>query len=162
MAETASEPSWLTGLDFAITDAPAAGGGAASGGAPAVGDVPNSGGPGAGRFSLSREEAQSMLTTAKNVLDQLKSIEPTAEALVHIQPPADDPGSNSYNTLLIGAGGGQGAFSAGKAQVDLEFTYIKELVSKLEKALGIIGATDEESAADVKAAAAGSQDKGFA
>ncbi|MEV4596060.1 hypothetical protein AB0K15_01500 [Amycolatopsis sp. NPDC049253] len=167
MAQTASEPGWLTGLDFAITDAPAAGGGAAGGGAAGGGGaggggaMPNSG-EGGGRFSLSREEAQSMLTVAKRVRDQLQDMTAKAVVLTQLTPPADDPASASYNNLMVGAGQGTGAFSEGSSQVERERAYASELVTRLEKALGITESTDEQAASDVKTAGAGNQDKGFA
>ncbi|WP_432849193.1 hypothetical protein ACQPXB_01575 [Amycolatopsis sp. CA-161197] len=154
MAQPASEQNWLTGLDFAITDAPAAGG-ASSGGAP-----PSSGAPGGGRFSLSREEAQSMLVVAKRVATTLRTMQNDAERLTQVSPPADDPGSNGYNKQLVATG--QGAFSVGKTQVDKEFKYASDLVTKLENALGMTGSADEQAAAGVKTAAGGSQDKGLA
>ncbi|QYN24442.1 hypothetical protein [Amycolatopsis sp. DSM 110486] len=158
MAETASEPSWLTGLDFVITDAPA-GGGAASGGA--VGDVPNPGGPGAGRFSLSREEAQGMLTRARSVRDRLQDLQHKAIELLQIKAPADDPSSVSYNSLLVG-GQGTGAFASGNDQVTQELKYASDLVQALEKALGLTVTADEQAGTDVKNAAAGQQNTGLA
>lgn len=156
MAEAASEPSWLTGLDFVITDAPAGGGAAPGGGA-----VPNGGPPPGGRFSLSREEAQSMLTVAQRVRDSLQMMNRTAQGLLQVRPPTDDPGSAGYNQLLVGNGGG-GAFNKGAEQVNRELTYSIQLVKKLQDALGITVAADAASANAVKNAASGNQSEGLA
>ncbi|MEV8606349.1 hypothetical protein AB0383_00060 [Amycolatopsis sp. NPDC051373] len=141
-------------MNFTITGDQPAGGGASGGAA-----VPSPGG--GGGFSLSRDEAQSMLTVAKRVRDNLRHMNTQAEALRKIRPPTDDPGSTSYNTLLVGDGRGGGAFGEGADQVGRELKYAGQLVSKLELALGITVAADENAGADVKAAA-GDQDKGFA
>lgn len=158
MAETASEPSWLTGLDFVITDAPAGGGAAA----PGAGAMPNGGAPPGGRFSLSREEAQSMLTVAKRVRDDLTKLKLNADRLLRLTPPADDPGSKSYNQALVGDGTGSGALPAGEAMVARERDYAVQLVDRLEDALGLTHSSDEQAATDVKTAAGQGQDEGLA
>ncbi|MET7998508.1 hypothetical protein ABZU76_47335 [Amycolatopsis sp. NPDC005232] len=152
MALPAPESNWLTGLNFTITgDQPAGGGASGGAGAPA--------GPG---FSLSPDEARSMLTTAKRVRDQLRPMVPKAETLTHLTSPADEPGSNGYNKLLVGDGQSQGAFGSGSDQVKKEYAYASELVSRLEQALGIIETADGQAGTDIKTVAPENQDKGFA
>ncbi|MFI5612522.1 hypothetical protein [Amycolatopsis sp. NPDC051903] len=152
----ASEPGWLTGLNFTITDAPAPGGGASGGAA-----MPNSGSGGGGSFSLSVDEARSMLTTAKRVRDQLGEMRFKANGLLQLQPPADDPGSTGYNKVLVG-GPNAGAFNHGTDAVEREYRYAAELVIRLEQALGITEAAQDQAGTDVKNAASANQDKGFA
>jgi hypothetical protein len=152
VALPAPESSWLTGLNFTITGDQPTGGGASGGAAAPAG-------PG---FSLSADEARSMLTVAKRVRDQLGPMVIKAERLVHLVPPADDPGSNSYNQLLVGNGGSSGAFGSGTDQVRRELAYARELVNRLEQALGITETADSNAGADIKTAAGADQDKGFA
>lgn len=151
MSQPASGPSWLEGLGFAIIDQP--GGGGASGGGAA---------PSGQGFAMSTDEARSMLTIAKRLRDKYQGMLPTAEGLTRLTSPADEPGSNSYNKLLVDAGPPPGAFAAGADQVKQEYAYADELVARLEQALGITEASDEQAGSDVKNATSGDEGKGFA
>ena len=111
---------------------------------------------------MSTDEARNMLTVAKRLRDKYRGMIPDAEALTQLTSPADEPGSNGYNAQLVNAGQSPGAFVAGRDQVKEEFAYADELVARLEQALGITEASDEQAGADVKNATPGSQDKGFA
>ncbi|HWD07331.1 MAG TPA: hypothetical protein VG674_33325 [Amycolatopsis sp.] len=159
MTQAASEPGWLTGLNFTLTDAPTGAAALTGGGA-----MPNSGGGGGagGSFSLSTEEARSMLTTAKRVRDQLLVMRRKANGLLQLRPPTDDPGSAGYNNALVGGGSGSGAFNHGNDAVEREYRYAAELVSRLEQALGITEASDSQAGADVQNATSAQRDQGFA
>ncbi|MFF0147376.1 hypothetical protein [Amycolatopsis sulphurea] len=85
-----------------------------------------------------------------------------AEALTRLRPPADEPGSNGYNKLLVGDGQNRGAFGSGADQVKLYRDYIAELVARLEKALGITEASDDQAGVDVKRVSSEGEGKGFA
>ncbi|MGW4490131.1 hypothetical protein ACWEOE_40760 [Amycolatopsis sp. NPDC004368] len=101
-----------------------------------------------------------MLTVAKRVRDSLQKMSPTAEGLLQVRPPTDDPGSTGYSQLLVGNANG-GAFHYGATQVAAELKYATDLVTKLHDALAKVGAADEASTAAVKAAASGSQSEGL-
>ncbi|PFG47100.1 hypothetical protein ATK36_2119 [Amycolatopsis sulphurea] len=151
MSQPASGPSWLEGLGFAITDQPGGGGASGGGAAPA--------GPG---FSLSSADAWSMLNQARSMYHDILRMGPHATALTKLTPPADEPGSNGYNKLLVGDGQNRGAFGSGADQVKLYRDYIAELVARLEKALGITEASDDQAGVDVKRVSSEGEGKGFA
>ncbi|PFG48689.1 uncharacterized protein DUF3558 [Amycolatopsis sulphurea] len=147
MSQSAQGPGWLDGLAFTINDAFGAGGAAVCGGASGGGGSP--GGPG---FTMSRDDALSMLKLAKTVREHFDLMRPKAHRLTQITSPADEPGSNGYTKLLVNQGEPKGTFVTGKEQVDEEFAYADELVNRLEKALGITEASDGQASSDVNAA----------
>ncbi|WP_344862336.1 hypothetical protein [Amycolatopsis ultiminotia] len=104
----------------------------------------------------------SMLNLAKSVREDFREMRTDAEQLTRLTSPADEPGSNGYNKLLVNDGQPPGAFVAGKDQVEQLYAYADELVKRLEKALGTTESSDEQAGADVKNAASGEQDGGFA
>ncbi|WP_051166514.1 hypothetical protein [Amycolatopsis orientalis] len=153
MSQPAQQPGWLDGLYFNIGDTFDAGdaaGAAMSGGG-------SSGGQG---FTMSRDDATAMLKLAKTVREHFRDMQTDASRLTQTTSPADEPTSNGYNKLLVNQGEPKGAFVMGEDQVKREFAYADELVKRLEKALGIIGSSDEQAATDVKDA--GKQSGGFA
>ncbi|MBB4683725.1 hypothetical protein [Amycolatopsis jiangsuensis] len=144
--------SWLAGLDFNIIDAfgAATAAGSAVGGGAGAGGAAVSTGQG---FTLSRDEATAMLKDAQGIRDDLAKMIPVAERLTHLSPPAADPASNGYNNLLTGSGGQAGAFGYGLGHVQREHDYVGELISRLEKALGITQDSDSNATTDVNKAA---------
>ncbi|MFF0147241.1 hypothetical protein ATK36_2752 [Amycolatopsis sulphurea] len=150
MSQPAQQPGWLDGLNFSVGDV--FGSGEAAGAA-------TSGGQG---FALSHDDAMSMLNLAKSVREDFRDMRPDAEQLTRLTSPADEPGSNGYNTLLVNRGQPPGAFVAGETQVNQLYAYADELVKRLEKALGITRSSDEQAGADVKNAASSGQGGGFA
>ncbi|RJQ84580.1 hypothetical protein D5S19_16680 [Amycolatopsis panacis] len=104
----------------------------------------------------------SMLNLAKGVREDFRDMRIDAARLTRVTSPADEPGSNGYNELLVNRGQPPGAFVAGEAQVNQLYAHADELVKRLEKALGIIQSSDEQAGADVKNAAASGQGEGFA
>ncbi|MFE3177172.1 hypothetical protein ACFXPA_32720 [Amycolatopsis sp. NPDC059090] len=107
--------------------------------------------PGPG-FTMSRDDARSMLNLARQARKQFGGMRNHAMYLARLTPPADEPASNDYNRRLTGDGSQEGAFRAGLANVDLMRGYANELVRKLEQALEITESSDETAAAEVKAA----------
>ncbi|WP_406640821.1 hypothetical protein [Amycolatopsis sp. WGS_07] len=107
--------------------------------------------PGPG-FTMSRDDAHSMLRLAKQARDEFNKMRNRAKYLTRLTPPADEPASNDYNERLTGQNPGDGAFGAGLANVSRMYAYADELVRKLEQALGITESSDEAAAADVEAA----------
>lgn len=145
MGQPASKAgSWLDGLMFNIGDPPGGGGGAAAGGGP------GSGGQG---FSLSHDEAMSMLNLARGIRDDLAKMIPKAERLTHLNPPAEDPASKGYNALLSGSGAGASAFGHGLGHIQRERDYVSTLIERLEKALHITQSSDDDAAGAVQNAA---------
>jgi len=134
--------SWLAGFDFLIDNG--------SGG---------SSGPG---FTMSPNDARSMLNLAKQARDQFGEMRRHAQILVRTTSPADEPASNNYNAKLVGDGKSGGAFSSGLANTQRMYAYADELVNKLEKALGITHAADESAAGDIKNTGSGPQPTGLA
>ena len=153
MSQPASGPNWLEGLSFSITDQqPAGGGGGASGG----GAAPS--GPG---FAMSTDEARNMLVVAKRFRDKYRDMRRKAGRTLQMNPPADEPGSNGYNNLMVGEDHDSGVLGSGRDQIELAYSYATELVSRLEQALGVTESSDEQAAADVKNVTP-DEDKGFA
>ena len=146
-APQAGSSGWLTGLSFTIMDGSGGGGAASGGGAPAPS------GPG---FTLNRDEAQSVLAMAKRIRENAQTMQPDVQSLTKLTPPADEPGSNGFNQKIVDS------FTAGQQANDTMFSYASELINRLEKALGIVGASDDQAAADVKTVGNKDQKKGFA
>ncbi|MGW7538868.1 hypothetical protein [Amycolatopsis sp. NPDC054798] len=124
--------NWLPDFTFTITD---------TGAAP----------PGPG-FTMSRDDARSMLNLAKQARKQFNDMQHHAVYLTRLTPPADEPASTDYNRRLTGSGSDEGAFGAGLANLRHMHDYAAELVRKLERALGLTESSDETAAAEVKAA----------
>ncbi|WP_409183260.1 hypothetical protein F9C11_02035 [Amycolatopsis sp. VS8301801F10] len=142
---------WLTGLPITVV-------GTAMNVAKGVSDaaaVASAVKSGAG-FTLSPDEARSLLERAKRLRDNAAMMQPSAEALTRLTPPAEDPGSVGFNQQAVNA------FEAGKSANENMQRYMAELVSRLEKALGIVGESDGQAAADVKAAGKSEQGGGLA
>ncbi|MGW4394558.1 hypothetical protein ACWEHA_04655 [Amycolatopsis nivea] len=77
---------------------------------------PGSAPPGPG-FTMSRDDARSMLALAKHAREQFAEMRQLANNLTRLTPPADEIASNSYNSNLVGDGQAPGAFGAGLANV---------------------------------------------
>lgn len=107
--------------------------------------------PGPG-FTMSRDDARSMLNLARQARDQFNDMRKHAVLLTRLTPPADEPASNDYNRRLTGTSSEDGAFRAGLTNLDHMRDYANELVRKLEQALGSTASSDETAAAEVKAA----------
>ncbi|GAA3574753.1 hypothetical protein GCM10022222_69120 [Amycolatopsis ultiminotia] len=101
-----------------------------------------------------------MLKTARGIQHDLRDMIADAERLTHLKPPADEPASNAYNALLTGSGGQAGAFGYGLGHIQREHGYISELINRLEDALNITHAGDEDAASAVNGAS--SADDGLA
>jgi hypothetical protein len=105
---------------------------------------------------MNRDEAQSVLTRAKRVLDNTKAMSPGAERLTRLTPPAADPSSTGFNQQAVSS------FTAGRQALDTTYQYMSDLVGRLEKALGIVSESDDQAAAAVKTVGNSDQDKGLA
>ncbi len=141
---------WLTGLPITVV-------GAAMNVAQGASDaaaVASATKTGAG-FTLSRDEAQSLLERAKRLRSNTRAMTPDAVSLTQLTPPAEDPGSVGFNQQAVKT------FGDGKDSLEAVIQYMTELIDRLEKALGIIGESDDQAAADVKTAGNSDQGKGL-
>ncbi|WP_336161192.1 hypothetical protein [Amycolatopsis sp. VC5-11] len=141
---------WLTGLPITVV-------GAAMNVANGVTDavaVASATKAGAG-FTLSPDEARSLLERAKRLRNNLQAMNLDAEALTRLEPPAQDPGSVGFNQQAVNT------FMAGKGANERMHQYMVELIGRLEKALGIVRESDGQAASDVKAVGNSDQGKGL-
>ncbi|MYW90561.1 hypothetical protein G3I59_07990 [Amycolatopsis rubida] len=141
---------WLTGLPITVV-------GAAMNVAKGVSDaaaVASATKAGAG-LTLNRDEAQSLLERAKRLQHSTRAMIPDAEALTRLTPPAADPGSTGFNQQAVKT------FENGKESLEATHQYMAELIGRLEKALGIVGESDSQAAADVKTAGNSDEGKGI-
>ncbi|WP_409466736.1 hypothetical protein [Amycolatopsis sp. GA6-003] len=141
---------WLTGLPITVV-------GAAMNVAQGVSDaaaVASAVKSGAG-FTLSPDEARSLLERAKRLRANVVAMQPDAQALTRLTPPSPDPGSVGFNQQAVTT------FTAGKDSLDAMYQYMSELIGRLEKALGIVSESDGQAAADVKAVGNSDQGKGL-
>ncbi|MET9264391.1 hypothetical protein [Amycolatopsis sp. NPDC004079] len=141
---------WLTGLPITVV-------GAAMNVAKGVSDaaaVASATQAGAG-FTLSPDEARSLLDRAKRLRDNAMKMRSSAEALTLLTPPAQDPGSIGFNQQAVKT------FAAGKDSNEQVYGYMVELIGRLEKAMGIVHESDGQAAADVKNVGSGGQGKGI-
>ncbi|MER6760562.1 MULTISPECIES: hypothetical protein [Amycolatopsis] len=141
---------WLTGLPITVV-------GAAMNVAKGVSDaaaVASATKAGAG-FTLSPDEARSLLDRAKRLRDNAATMRAEAVSLTQLTPPAQDPGSTGFNQQAVNA------FTAGRDANERMYQYMTELIERLEKAMGIVGESDGRAAADVKAVGNSGADKGM-
>ena len=141
--------NWLSDVMFWVDGVAsgAAGGGAAAGGG-GGGALGGSGGgapSGSQGFSLTREEAERALEEFRAIHDDLLKLEGNARRLLELQPPAEDPASVRLNEAFAGGGSGPGVFGYGHGHVKKEIAYFRELVERLEKALGYVTEADEST-----------------
>lgn len=141
---------WLTGLPITVV-------GTAMNVAQGVSDavaVASATKAGAG-FTLSPDEARSLLERAKRLRENVAKMQADAQALARLTPPSPDPGSVGFNQQAVTT------FSAGRDSLNAMDQYMAELIGRLEKALGIVSESDSHAAADVKAVGETEQGKGL-
>ena len=96
-------------------------------------------------FSLTREEAERALEEFRAIHDDLVELEYDAQLLLELRPPAGDPASVRLNEAFAGGSSGLGAFGYGSKHIAREIAYFRELVGRLEKALGYVAEADESA-----------------
>ena len=141
--------NWLSDVMFWVDGVAsgAAGGGAAAGGG-GGGALGGSGGgapSGSQGFSLTREEAERALEEFRAIYNDLVDVERKAQFLIQMRPPAEDPASVQLNEAFAGGSSGLGAFGYGHKHIAREIAYFRELVGRLEKALGYVAEADESA-----------------
>jgi hypothetical protein len=152
MSSPGAGGGWLQDLGIWVTGDGSVGGAVAAG-VKAAGQPFAAGHTGpapAEGFSLSRAEAEGMLTQARQTKDDLFFLLPRAEFLTQMKAPADEIASNAYNASWVGNGQGNlGAGGHGSDLVKKEYAYYVELVERLERALGITEDADQQAGTDV-------------
>ncbi|HEY2059667.1 MAG TPA: hypothetical protein VGH57_14960 [Amycolatopsis sp.] len=112
--------------------------------------VMDSGAPPSGGFALQRDEATQLVERLQNVRKQLRDMHNDATVLCHITPPSQDPGTMIYQqALTVNAAGQPAALSYGGGHIDLQLAYVKELITRLQTALGMTEASDETQAGTI-------------
>ena len=139
--------NWLSDVMFWVDGVAsgAAGGGAAAGGGGALGGSGGGAPSGSQGFSLTREEAERALEEFRAIHDDLLELEREAASLTRLTPPAGDPASVQLNEAFAGGSSGLGAFGYGCKHIAREIAYFRELVGRLEKALGYVAEADESA-----------------
>lgn len=139
--------NWLSDVMFWVDGVAsgAAGGGAAAGGGGALGGSGGGAPSGSQGFSLTREEAERALEEFRAIYNDLLDVERAAWELTQLRPPAGDPASVQLNEAFVGDGPGRGAFGYGSKHIAREIAYFRELVGRLEKALGYVAEADESA-----------------
>ncbi|WP_328605724.1 hypothetical protein OG943_37895 [Amycolatopsis sp. NBC_00345] len=112
--------------------------------------VMDSGAPPSGGFALQRDEATQLVERLQDVRKQLRAMHVDAVTLCAITPPSGDPGTMTYQqALTVNAAGQPAALSYGGGHIDLQLSYVTELIVRLETALGMTEASDEAQAGTV-------------
>lgn len=123
--------SFFSGIDFWATD------------------MPNSGPPPAGGqgFAMSSDEMRAMLKKAedqsKDLSKQIRAAEPLAKAV----PPAAEPVSQA---AVLGPNGVNEAGMYYLGHLQYQYNYYSELIRRLQQALGITEAADQQAADSTK------------
>lgn len=111
-----------------------------------------------GGFSLDKDQATTMLAQAKKMRLDLRAIQNKAEFLEKMSAPAQDPVSVAYTKAATWQGADNpGAFAYGSGHIRLEVLYLSEIIDRLDKALGLTEAADDQAGADVGKAGAGTE-----
>lgn len=125
---------YLAGMSFTVTDDATAADNVAQASA-----TPSSG----GGFVMSREEMEDLLDRCRRVRNRVDTMRQDSRQLDNVSAPAQDPASLSYNPAVNESG----RYYLG--HLDLWKARLDDLVDKLEDALGITTAKDEQVAEDI-------------
>ncbi|MDX3194189.1 hypothetical protein PV458_37835 [Streptomyces sp. MN03-5084-2B] len=123
--------SFFSGIGFWATDVPSAG-------------APSAGGQG---FAMSSDEMRAMLEKAKNQRDALSEQLRKARYLLMATPPAEEPVSQA---AVNGPNGVNEAGAYYEGHLHYQFNYLTELIRRLQQALGITEAADQQAADSTK------------
>lgn len=95
-------------------------------------------------FVLEPDEARMLLTKLTGVQQKLKKMQAKAVYLCSMRTPSQDPSTVAAHKAMIGNGQGLGAYDYGGGHIDLQLEYVTELVERIQKALGVTVASDED------------------
>jgi hypothetical protein len=121
--------SIFSGIGFWATDMPSAG-------------PPTAGGQG---FAMSSDEMRAMLKKAEDLRISIQQQRDAARVLSQATPPAQEPASTD---AVVGPNGVNEAGRFYRGHLDYQYNYLSELIKRLQKALGIVAAADQQAAAD--------------
>jgi hypothetical protein len=110
-------------------------------------DLPSSGSPPAGGqgFAMSSDEMRAMLKNAEDLRISIQQQRDAAQVLSQATPPAQEPASTA---AVLGPNGVNEAGRFYQGHLDYQYNYLSELIERLHKALGIVGAADQQAADD--------------
>ncbi|MGW7532183.1 hypothetical protein [Amycolatopsis sp. NPDC054798] len=107
--------------------------------------------PRQGGFSLDADIAKEILQELRGYQDRLLAMQRKVTALCAMKPPSKDPSTMAMQVAMVGASTGkQGAFSYGSKHIDLQLSYVTELIDRIRKALAAIGESDQSQAKSVQ------------
>ncbi|MGW4830499.1 hypothetical protein ACWEOG_23160 [Amycolatopsis japonica] len=104
---------------------------------------------------LDRDHAEQMVKQAGEVLAALENDQSLTQSLERMQSAAQDPVSVGFTKAATWNGGQPGAFAYGAGHVRLEILYIKELIDRLNTALGRTTENDQNAGEAFKGARGG-------
>ncbi|MEV6827528.1 hypothetical protein [Amycolatopsis sp. NPDC051102] len=112
-------------------------------------DLPSGGSQPAGGqgFAMSSAEMRTMLEKAKNQRETLAEQLRKARYLLMAKPPAEEPVSQA---AVNGPNGVNEAAAYYEGHLHYQFDYLTELIQKLQQALGITEAADQQAADSTK------------
>jgi hypothetical protein len=121
--------SIFSGIDFWATDMPS-------------GASRPAGGQG---FAMSSSEMRALLKNAQNLRISIQQQRDAAQVLSQATPPAQEPASTD---AVLGPNGVNEAGRFYQGHLDYQYNYLSELIKRLQKALGIVEAADQQAADD--------------
>ncbi|WIY04478.1 hypothetical protein QRX60_11745 [Amycolatopsis mongoliensis] len=108
----------------------------------ASGASPPAGGQG---FAMSSSEMRAMLKNAEDLRISIQQQRDAAQVLSQATPPAQEPASVG---AVVGPNGVNETGRFYQGHLDYQYNYLSELIKRLQKALGIVEAADQQAADD--------------
>ncbi|SEF28138.1 hypothetical protein SAMN05421837_10429 [Amycolatopsis pretoriensis] len=107
-----------------------------------TGAAPQAGGQG---FAMSSSEMRAMLKKAMDVRISIQQQRDAAQVLSQATPPAQEPASTA---AVVGPNGVNESGRYYQGHLDYQYNYLSELITRLQKALGMVEAADQQAASD--------------
>ncbi|MEU8630981.1 hypothetical protein AB0C38_02355 [Amycolatopsis sp. NPDC048633] len=96
-------------------------------------------------FAMSSSEMRAMLKNAKDLRISIQQQRDAAQVLSQATPPAQEPASTD---AVLGPNGVNETGRFYQGHLDYQYNYLSELIKRLQKALGIVEAADQQAADD--------------
>ncbi|MBB3662262.1 hypothetical protein FB384_001166 [Prauserella sediminis] len=103
----------------------------------------------AGGFMMDPETAEGMVRKAKWISTQMREQHEKAKNLVYSEPPANDPGSEAFQSVATGM------FELGSESMKAQWQRYRDIAEKLQKALDVYNEVDEQAGKDAKKSGGG-------
>ncbi|MCP2256293.1 hypothetical protein LY13_005083 [Prauserella aidingensis] len=103
----------------------------------------------AGGFMMDPETAEGMVRKANWIVSEMRTNHERAKNLVHSEPPATDPGSESFQSVA------KGMFEIGATSMEAQWKRYLDIAEKLQKALDVYHEVDEQAGKDAKKSGGG-------